>query len=145
MAEVIGIVASGIAIGQATAALTSSLLKLKSLWNEFRDVPNDLLHLVHELEIVCLVLAESDPQGTSGTCTPSSRPSELAWKLTNDGAKGLKSLVDDLQAELKQDQRWKGKFVAAKTVMKRDQIKRLKSRLKTCIRLLTLANQSKIR
>ena len=145
MAEIIGIVASGIAIGQATAALTSSLLKLKSLWNEFRDVPEDLLHLVHELEIVYLVLAESDPQGTSETCTPSSRSLELAWQLTNDGAKELKCLVDDLEAELKQNQRWKGKFMAAKVVLKRDQIKRLKSRLKTCIRLLTLANQSKIR
>jgi hypothetical protein len=146
MAEVIGIVASGIAIGQATTAITSSLLKLKSLWNEFRDVPDDLLHLVHELEIVYLVLAESDPQGTSETCTPSSRSLELAWQLTNDGAKELRSLVDDLQAELKkQNQRWKGKFMAAKVVLKRDQIKRLKSRLKTCIRLLTLANQSKIR
>ena len=146
MAEVIGIVASGIAIGQATTAITSSLLKLKSLWNEFRDVPEDLLHLVHELEIVYLVLAESDPQGTSEICTPISRSLELAWQLTNDGAKELRSLVDDLQAELKkQNQRWKGKFMAAKVVLKRDQIKRLKSRLKTCIRLLTLANQSKIR
>jgi hypothetical protein len=145
MAEVIGIIASGVAIGQATTAITSSLLKLKSLWNEFRDVPEDLLHLVHELEIVYLVLAESDPQDTSGTHSPSSRSLRLAWQLTNDGAKELKSLVDDLQAELRHNQRWKGKFVAAKIVLKRDQIKRLKSKLKTCIRLLTLANQSKIR
>lgn len=145
MAEVIGIVASGIAIGQATAALTSSLLKLKSLWNEFRDVPDDLLHLVRELEIVYLVLAESEDQLTADSRSPASRSLELAWQFTNDGAKELKSLVDDLQAELKQNQRWKAKFMAANVVLKRDQIKRLKSRLKTCIRLLTLANQSKIR
>jgi hypothetical protein len=145
MAEAIGIVASGIAIGQATAAITTSLLQLKSLWNELRDVPDELRHLVRELEIVYLVLAESEDQLAAKSGSPASRSLELALQLTDDGAKELKSLVDDLQAELKQNQRWKGKFVAAKVVLKRDQIKRFKSRLKTCIRLLTLANQSKIR
>jgi hypothetical protein len=145
MAEVIGILASSIAIGQATAAITSSLLKLKGLWSELRDVPDDLQHLVRELEVVYLVLVESEDQDASDSRSPGLRSLELALQLTNDGAKELQSLVDDLQTRLRQDQGWKRKFVPAKVVLKRGQIKRLKSRLKTCIRLLTLAKQCKIR
>jgi len=145
MAEVIGIVASGIAIGQATAGITSSLLKLKSLWNELRDVPEDLQHLAQELEIVYLVLAKNEDLGILDSHSNALRSLQLAIQLANDGAKELKTLVDDLQAQLRPNQRWKGNILAAKCVLKRDQISRLKSRMERSIRPLTLANQFKMK
>lgn len=144
MAEILGVVASGIAVGQATATITTSLLKLKELWNQVRDIPDDLTHLVHEIEIAYLVLAESKDQEQLVAYHLRSRSLERALQLTDDAAQELIALVDDLQSRVRQSQGWKKKIAAAKAVFARDQIKRYKSRLKRCLRLLTLAQNCKI-
>lgn len=128
-------------MGQAGAAITTNLLKLKNLWDELRDVPDDLVHLVQELEIVNSVLAESQEQGPSG----SSRSLELAMKLTSDGARELGLLVDESQSQVRQNKNWKGKLMAVKVVLRKDQVKKLKSRLKSCLRLLELTKQCQLK
>ena len=144
MAEILGVVASGIAVGQAAATITGSLLKLKELWSQVRDIPDDLTHLVHEIEIAYLVLAESKEQEQLVDYHMRSRSLEMALQLTDDAAQELIALVDDLRIRVKESQGWKKKLTAAKAVFAWDQIKRYMSRLKRCLRLLTLAQNCKI-
>ncbi|KAF4626122.1 hypothetical protein G7Y89_g12033 [Cudoniella acicularis] len=96
MAEIIGVVASGIALGQAAAAITSSLQKLHSLWSQLRDIPDDLQHLTREIEITYLVLAETSYQEQLAFYNTRSRALEEALYLTNDAARELDALVEEL-------------------------------------------------
>jgi hypothetical protein len=72
MAEVLGIISSGVAIGKATAAIPNSLIKLNELWNEFRDVPEDLVFLVRQIEILHLLFEENENQVSRARHTPPS-------------------------------------------------------------------------
>ena len=42
MAELVGVVASGISIATLAAQIASSIVKLKSYWNELQDAPEDI-------------------------------------------------------------------------------------------------------
>jgi hypothetical protein len=74
------------------------------------------------------VLTESQEEGLS-QC---SRSLELAMKLTSDGARELDILVNELHNQVKENRRWRGKITAVKVVLMKDQVKKLKSRLKSC-------------
>lgn len=62
MAEVLSLVASGVAVAQATHALGKLAVSLTHLWRDVRDVPDTIRSLVEQLEMtsemVCLVEAE---------------------------------------------------------------------------------------
>jgi hypothetical protein len=141
MAEVVGIISSGIAIGQATAAIAKSLVKLKDLWNEFRDVPEDLVFLVRQVEILRLLFEENESQVSQTGSASLPRSVQLAFELVTKGASELEVLVEELQHGLKQRQGWKAKVAMTKAVLKKDQVKRVKSRLKATVALLNLAKQ----
>ena len=141
MAEVLGIISSGVAIGKAAAAIPNSLIKLNELWNEFRDVPEDLVFLVRQIEILHLLFEENANQVSRARHTPPPQSVERAIKLVNNGAQELEALVEELQGGLKQSQGWKAKVATAKVVLKSHQIKRCKSRLKATVALLNLAKQ----
>ena len=141
MTEILGIISSGAAIGQATAAIPISLIKLNKLWNEFRDVPEDLAFLVRQIEILHLLFEENENQVSRARHISPPRSVERACKLVNNGAHELEALVDELQGGLKQRRGWKAKVATAKVVLKSHQIKRCKSRLKATVTLLNLAKQ----
>ena len=141
MAEVLGIISSGVAIGKATAAIPNSLIKLNELWNEFRDVPEDLVFLVRQIEILHLLFEENETQVSRARHVSPPGSVERAFKLVNNGAQELGALVEELQGGLKQRQGWKAKVATAKVVLKSHQIKRCKSRLKATVTLLNLAKQ----
>jgi hypothetical protein len=50
MAEVIGVVAAGIGIMPTVVELGASIVKLRELYQEFKNAPSDLLELVQEIE-----------------------------------------------------------------------------------------------
>jgi hypothetical protein len=141
MAEVLGIISSGVAIGKATAAIPNSLIKLNELWNEFRDVPEDLVFLVRQIEILHLLFEENENQVSRARHPPPPQSVERAIELVNNGAQELEALVEELQGGLKQRRGWKGKVATAKVVLKSHHIKRCKSRLKATVTLLNLAKQ----
>jgi uncharacterized protein YoxC len=64
MAEVVGVVASSVAIGTLAAQMTSSVAKLKSYWDQVKDAPEDINDLIEQLEFFRQVLTniETDQQ-----------------------------------------------------------------------------------
>jgi hypothetical protein len=60
MAEVLGIVASGIAVSQLFVGITEATRKLHGAWSQFQNAPHDIKHILEELDILgqSLVLLE---------------------------------------------------------------------------------------
>lgn len=58
MAEAVGVLASGIAIGTLAAQITSSVIKLKSYWDQVRDAPEDIKDLMEQIDNYNNVLAQ---------------------------------------------------------------------------------------
>jgi hypothetical protein len=56
MAEVLGVVASGIAVAQIAGQITGSIVKLKSYWDQIEKAPAEINHLLREIESLNLIL-----------------------------------------------------------------------------------------
>lgn len=46
MAEVLGVLASGISVGTLAAQIVNSVTKLKSYWDEIKEAPEDIKLLI---------------------------------------------------------------------------------------------------
>jgi hypothetical protein len=141
MAEVIGVVASGISIAQLAGQVTACTLKLKAYWDEIKEAPTEIKYLVREIDALSLILSQIEDGYTSGENVYLQHSLELC----RDGAEELKRLVDEMETKLSLGGgRWKRKVGAAKVVLKKEEMKRLKGRLESAVRLLGLAHQSYI-
>ncbi|KAE9380938.1 hypothetical protein N431DRAFT_325529 [Stipitochalara longipes BDJ] len=154
MAEIIGLIASGISIAQLAGQVTSSTLKLKAYWSQIQEAPADIKILVREIECLSGILGrigeEFDTEiGDGGIEDAGLR---ISLELCTEGAEELRGLVVEMEGKLgvardvngEGKARWKRKVGAARVVLKKDEIKRLKQRLKSAVRLLGLAHQSYI-
>ncbi|KAM0797736.1 hypothetical protein BDR22DRAFT_862168 [Usnea florida] len=144
MAEAIGVVASGIAIGSLAAGITSSIVKLKSYWDQVQNAPEDMHDLFEELEVLGHLLADiaDDQQKTSmsGLIFDSTAISRCLQHCQK-GADRLKELTDILSRDLDTSTRRKKRYASAKVVLKKGQIDRYKEKLEGSIRLLSLSYQ----
>jgi hypothetical protein len=58
MAELVGVVASGISIGALAAQIAVSISKLKSYWNEIQEAPDDIASLIEAISDLHMLLAD---------------------------------------------------------------------------------------
>ena len=141
MAEVLGVLASGIATGQLAGEVTKSVIKLKSYWDRVRDAPEDIRHLLLEIDSLNLILCHI----SDDLSTPAARSGglciEQSLKLCTEGTDALSALVRDLAKKIDGKTGLRRKAGAAKVALKMEDIKKLKRRMKNAIRLLTLAYQ----
>jgi hypothetical protein len=141
MAEVIGVVASGISIVQLAGQVTACTLKLKAYWDEVKEAPTEIKYLVREIDALSLILSQIQDGYTGGEDVYLQHSPELC----RDGAEELKRLVDEMEMKLSLGGgRWKRKIGAAKVVLKKEEMKRLKGRLESAVRMLGSAHQSYI-
>ena len=145
MAEVVGLVASGISIGTLAAQITSSVVKLKSYWDELQDIPEDIQDLIEELEILYHLLAdiEEDLQRNpvSGLLLDNTSTSRCLSHCKR-GADQLKELTDDLSADLDSRNKLRKKWASTKVMLKKDKIEKYKKKLERAVNFLSLALQS---
>ena len=50
MAEVLGVVASGVAVSQIAGQVTKSIFKLKQYWGQVQDAPDEIKYLLREID-----------------------------------------------------------------------------------------------
>ena len=144
MAEAIGIAASSIAIGQLTTAITISIVKLKSYWDEVQDAPGDVRDLIEELEDLGYLLADiEDDQRQNPVSSLILDPTSTSRCLQHckRGADYLRELTENLSTDLDASSKTKRKWASAKVVLKKSQIDRYKAKLERAIRLLSLSHQ----
>jgi hypothetical protein len=141
MAEVLGIVASGISIAQIAGQLLACVKTLRSFSRAVRDFPEDLSRILNEAEILGQMFYQLD---ALNKCSPSTRRSDiLEDSLVHCAgvAASLEDLATRANAVFKQESRRKRqrpwKFI--KAVLKKDEIEELKTRLESAKSLLHLA------
>ncbi|KAF2995138.1 hypothetical protein E8E14_002707 [Neopestalotiopsis sp. 37M] len=135
MAEVLGAVASGIALAEIA-------LKLKSLLGEISDAPVTLESLVNQVEIYAGILNGLDFDDVLDTgISPSLRSSLHAAALQcHNAVNQLSLVVTDLSALSKASSR-RRKIAAIRFVLQKDLIFQLEHRLQTAVQCLSLAQQ----
>ncbi|KAM3546753.1 hypothetical protein ARSEF1564_000329 [Beauveria bassiana] len=67
MAEIVGVVAAGIAFGEVVIKISSHVFTLKHMWKEFKEMPDSIKQLVGDIELLGSVLQEMEADMTSST------------------------------------------------------------------------------
>ena len=144
MAEVVGVVASGISIATLAVQLTSSIAKLKSYWNELREAPDDIWLLIEELDELNILISnirDELPRNPTSEATLASTTALQCLEHCQRGVSRLQRLTDNLYLDITKSRGIKLKWISAKVVMRKDEIAKCKSCLESSIRLLSLSYQ----
>jgi hypothetical protein len=144
MAEVIGLVASGISIAQIAGQVTSSIAKIKEFWDQVKAAPDDISYLLLEMDSFSLILQhirDDLEQNALPEIVFNNDGVRQSLELCRSGAVELEELTNELTSKLDEKSGLRRKIGSIKTVLKQDDIKRLKRKLKNAIRLLSLAYQ----
>lgn len=148
MAELIGVVASSLTIGSLATGIANSAIKLRSIWNQVHDAPDDILYLIEELEHISYMLADSEEfqqrNPMSSLVLDSTSISRCLQRCKTEVDR-LKEFTDRLSNDLEHSSKFKKKRAAAKIVLKKDQINRYKDRLDRTLRALTMSHEIYIR
>jgi len=140
MAELIGVVASGISIVQLAGQIAESAITLKQYWDQIKDAPSEISNLLGEIESFELILRGiGDDQMGISQFRPINPSMQQTLNLCNRAAEQLKSLVDDLSRKLEGKRGWKKTLTSIKVVLRKEDIKSLKKRLKYAISLMHMA------
>jgi hypothetical protein len=142
MAEVLGIVASGISVAEIAGQLLASVKTLRSFSRAVRDLPDDLCRILKEAEILGKMFYQLE---VLNKCSPSPEGSDIleASLVHCEGvAATLEALATRVNASFKQEsckkrQQPPWKFI--KAMLKKDEIEELKTRLESGKSLLLLA------
>ncbi len=141
MAEVLGIVASSIAVVQAAQALSQAILSLTRLWGEVRDVPETIRHLVEDLELSGQIVAEIETELLGSSPDSLSISQRLVIERCRQAHRDLSDLVDDLGADIASLRRQKKLFARVKVLLKKDSLEKYEKRLQRAWRFLNFAVQ----
>lgn len=139
MAEVAGVVASGIAIGQLVENATSSIIRLRDFWKEVQEVPIEISLLLRQLDVLGRTLHNFRCGHVSKTSSDVAFQNNL--ELCEEASNELASLVDHMVAKMDGKHGWRKRTTAAKIVLRREEVKKLKKRMRYAIQLLSLAAQ----
>ncbi len=145
MAEVLGVVASSIAVAQAAQSLGKATVSLSKLWREVKDVPATIQDIVEELEVAGKVVGAIEtelgtPESSSPT-TPLTSLQCLAIERCRQAHKDLSGLVDDLRADIASSRKRKKLLASVKVVLKKDTLDAYERRLQRALRFLDSAVQ----
>ncbi|KAI1453100.1 hypothetical protein F4805DRAFT_388003 [Annulohypoxylon moriforme] len=145
MAEVLGVAASGIAIIQISVQVGSAILKFKKLWDEVRDVPDDIANLLEQIDCLSPVISEVESNLSQGDL-PSTIWDGLASKHTvrycRNALQSLTDMTDQLNMQITTARKGRRKAAAFKVLLKKDSLRKFEKRLEHAIRMLALAQQS---
>jgi hypothetical protein len=138
MAETFGVAASAASIIKVAAQVAASIDKLQRFWNQVKQAPLDVKHLMSELDLINVTLNYLQNDQALGLGLDHSYV-QNCLKRCEEGSKELQLVVQDLERLLQSENKWKKKVGAVRMVLKSDDIKNLKARLECAINLLKLA------
>ena len=144
MAEIVGVVASGISIGTLVMGVSSSIVKLKHCFDQVHGAPEDIMELIEELEILGSLFAdveESQRRNNMSSLILDSTSLSGCLQLCKQGLGPLKEITVALSADLDAPNRFKKKWGSAKVVLKKAQLDRYRVKLERAVRLLALSHQ----
>lgn len=146
MAELVGVVASGIALAEVAGKVGGRVLALKRLWDEVQDVPETITGLMREVEILDPMLAEMEREFSSLGDRPTmdswnDRAARMSLAACRQATDDLDALLRDLSVDLDAARRRKRGRAKLKVILQRESLHKFQERLTAAVRLLTLAHQ----
>ncbi|KAI0864727.1 hypothetical protein F4860DRAFT_378416 [Xylaria cubensis] len=145
MAEAFSVAASGIAVAQVAAQVGKSIIQLKRLWDDFKDVPSSIGDLLDQIDCLDPALWEAENTFTQASLPPMFWNSNLGSRSTVYCRKALISLtemIDELTLQLNRPGELRRKVAIAKVVLKKEQLRSLERRLQNATTMLSLAHSS---
>jgi len=136
MAEVLGIVASGVSVAQIAGQLLGCVQQLRTLCRALRDTPGELQGILDELEILGEVFYQ-----LGALKTDSSQPGYSALRASLGHCRTAASKLETIAiagSQPLQDNKKRAWFLM-KAVLKREEVRELKDQLETSKSLLHLA------
>jgi hypothetical protein len=134
MAE-LGIAASGIGIASLALQVGDCIVRLKGFWDAVKDAPEEIKHLIEEIETLSSVLSDFEtseqPELNLGH-ESTSRCLQFCKKAVGI----LDSVVMEVEANIKR----RRALGSVKAVLRRDAIEKLKERLMSAQSMLMLSN-----
>jgi len=139
MAELLGVVASGISVASLAIQVVDSVLKLRECWDAIKNAPEDIRYLIDEIETLSLILSDVGNNETQGDLPLIGQESaKRSLELCQKGSDILHEVVKGLD-----DQIGKGKKIGGfKAILKKGTIERLRDRLRSAQFMLMLSNQA---
>lgn len=148
MAEVIGVLASGIAIEQATGQFATALLKTKQLWDQIHEAPERLRGLISSLEVFGCLFSDVDKQFADSILPPSFRNRNLAsksLKLCQEAATQLEGICQGLQEYIVSPKKSKRLLGGIRVPLKEDSLNKLERKLEMTLSILQMSHQLYLR
>lgn len=143
VAELLGVVASGIAVVDAAGQLGSGIRKLRRLWNEVKDVPETIQSMMQQLELLAVVIEEMDTihrvNANDSSATFHSQGIQLSMVRCREAMDLLDGLVNKLSQHIDSANRLRRTKTKIKVALKKDDLARHQDRLDGAVRLLQLA------
>ncbi|KAK2044797.1 hypothetical protein LZ31DRAFT_541664 [Colletotrichum somersetense] len=145
MAEVFGIVVSAFTVAGMVSKFGTSILKLRSLWEEVQDAPEDIRQRIRQLAIVKPMLEEMEAglRGDGQRKIRDSSAAGLSMEYCRQAIDELELLAEDLQRRISRAKRSRG-LVKLKVTLKKDVLQRYHERIQFALQLLALSQQTYI-
>jgi len=150
MAELLGVVASGIAVVQVAAEVGDRALALKRLWDEIKDVPETITSLVSQIEVLTPILDQINIDFSQFSLRPGSiiwndKGAQICASHCRRAKEELSRLAEDLSAHVDSTKRSRRGIAKIKVVMKKETLAKYETRLSRSLQLLSLANTCYLR
>jgi hypothetical protein len=136
MAE-LGVAASALGVASLIIQVVDSISRLKSFCEAVKEVPEEIRHLIEEIEILGLVLTDINRLNLSDK-EDNTRSLHRCISLCRKGADILNTTVRELDAQIGRRRR----VGALKAVLKKPLIDRLRDRLRSAQFMLMLSHQA---
>lgn len=136
MAE-FGIIASGMGVASLGLQLMDGVRKLKQFWDEVKEAPKDIQHVLEELDALSLVLSDIHTSNPNLPSIPSATVTKCL-ELCRRGTDILNTTVKDLNGAIAK----RRKIGSAKVVLKKDTLDKFRNRLRDAQYMLMLSRQT---
>ncbi|KAK7957970.1 hypothetical protein PG988_012818 [Apiospora saccharicola] len=136
MAEILGAVASGISIAQFAGSIIKTGLRIKSLLEDIRDVPEDLQRHLGQIQLLAPLLAEINhgPSLSNGALF-------AAAEQCRQAALELDVLATELSSQVQSSQGFNRRFRSFQAVIQKGTLARHEKRMQGSMQMLVLALQ----
>jgi HJR/Mrr/RecB family endonuclease len=137
MAE-LAVISSGLGIASFAIQVADSVVKLKDFIDSVREAPEEIKHIIRQIEALSLVLSTCDTEDDeAGVSEAVSNATNTCQILLSRAAGSLELVIKDLEMAIGK----RRKMGSVKAVLKQGMVDRLRQRLRDAQDLLVLSNQ----
>lgn len=144
MAEVFGIVANGLAVVEVAARVGSGVFKLKRIWDEVKEVPQSIIALIDEIDMLNPLISELEADTNLALQSSVTYGDPSARRCVNFCRRALDemtAITDELTTQVNSTRRARRGLAKVKIVLKKDVSVSYENRLRRVVSMLGLAQQ----